>query len=74
MINLKFSKCKSLALPVTPLHLSMFTHTKKIVNPASGNKDFDIQLQQKKNPRKTQAMHANKKGTMNRILARTHWA
>lgn len=39
----------------------MFTHTKKIVNPASGNKDFDIQLQ-KKNPRKTQAMHANKKG------------
>lgn len=73
MINLKFSKCKSLALPVTPLHLSMFTHTKKIVNPASGNKDFDIQLQQK-NPRKTQAMHANKKGTMNRILAWTHWA
>lgn len=47
MINLKFSKCKSLALPVTPLHLSMFTHTKKIVNPASGNKDFDIQLQKK---------------------------
>lgn len=73
MINLKFSKCKSLALPVTPLHLSMFTHTKKIVNPASGNKDFDIQLQ-KKTPRKTQAMHANKKGTMNRILAWTHWA
>lgn len=73
MINLKFSKCKSLALPVTPLHLSMFTHTKKIVNPASGNKDFDIQLQ-KKNPRKTQAMHANKKGTMNQILAWTHWA
>lgn len=73
MINLKFSKCKSLALPVTPLHLSMFTHTKKIVNPASGNKDFDIQLK-KKNPRKTQAMHANKKGTMNRILAWTHWA
>lgn len=74
MINLKFSKCKSLALPVTPLHLSMFTHTKKIVNPASGNKDFDIQLQQKKPQENSMAMHANKKGTMNRILAWTHWA
>lgn len=61
MINLKFSKCKSLALPVTPLHLSMFTHTKKIVNPASGNKDFDIQLQQKKTPGKLRLCTSIKK-------------